>query len=197
MNRERVKYSIGNDKVGPDTIIINMTSAHDCPSLALGLCQVPVGKCYAFRDELRWKDPLGSRREQARLWDLLTAEEIADDIRGIVSRRRSTPIKFVRFSESGDFRDLADVDKMNRIADLLAGTVRCYTYTARHDLFGEPIRISANLVVNGSGFMVDNSFQVVSELQRGPRCRGKVGGGCYGCMLCKAKGGKIIQEILR
>ena len=193
----RILASVGNRKVGKDTLIMNITSAHDCASRRLGLCQVPPGACYAFRDENLYKAVLPYRRRQTRVWDALTAEEIAEDIKTLVDHRRKIPIRYLRMQESGDFRNTADIDKMSRIADLLKGIVTVYTYTARRDLF--PYPHSSNLVINGSGFMVDNNFKVVNEdqLTAGPKCRGIKGGGCYGCYLCKTKGGKVIQELLR
>lgn len=112
--------SVGNLKVGPDTIIMNITSATDCPSRRRGLCQVPSGACYALRDERRYKKkdlegrttgPLRYRRMQTKVWDALSAEEIAEQIKDVVKRRRKIPIKFLRMQEAGDFRDARDVDK--------------------------------------------------------------------------------------
>jgi hypothetical protein len=197
--RTRILCSKGNLKVGKDTIIMNITPATDCMSRRLGLCQVPPNACYALRAEKQYPSVLPYRRRQTDRWDELTAEEIAEDLKVIAKRARKTPVKFVRMQESGDFRHHGDLQKMNRIADLLSGVLRVYTYTAREDLFRSPVRISPNLVINGSGFMVDNNFKVVNkdQLQPGPKCRGIKGGGCFGCLLCKTKGKKTIQEELR
>jgi hypothetical protein len=195
----RVVCSKGNLKVGKDTLIMNITSATDCMSRKLGTCQVPLNACYALKAEKQYKQVLPYRRRQEGKWDALSAEEIAEDLKLIASRARKVPVHFVRMQESGDFRHMGDVVKMSRIADLLKGHLRVYTYTARKDLFQTPIRTSDNLVINGSGFMVDNNFKVVNEdqLQPGAKCRGIKGGGCFGCLLCKARGGKVIQEVLR
>lgn len=197
--RPHVIVSRGNRKVGKDTLIMNITSATDCASRARGLCQIPPGACYALRDEHRYPDTLPYRRRQTKIWDALSPEEIAEDIRVIVQRRRGVPIKYLRMQESGDFRNLGDLMKLSAIADLLKGAVTVYTYTARRDLVGKAPRISSNLVINGSGFMADNNFKVVNEdqVRPGPKCRGLVGGGCYGCFLCKTKGKRVIQEVLR
>jgi len=195
--RTRILCSIGNLKVGKDTLIMNITSATDCPSRQRGLCQVPPGACYALRAEKRFPAVRPYRNRQTDVWDQLTAEEIAEDIKVLAGRRRKIPLKYLRMQESGDFRHHGDLVKMSRLADLLKGVVTVYTYTARRDLF--PARTSSNLVINGSGFMVDNNFKVVNkgQVQAGPRCRGIKGGGCFGCKLCKTKGGKVIQEVLR
>lgn len=55
----------GNAKIGTDTLIFNMCSAHDCPSRAKGLCQLPDPKyCYALRVEKRFKKCTAYRRRQ-------------------------------------------------------------------------------------------------------------------------------------
>lgn len=197
--RTRIKCSVGNLKVGKDTLIMNITSATECPSRRLGLCQVPAGACYALRAERQYPQVLPYRNSQTEIWDSLSAEEIAEDVKVLARRKRKVPIKYLRMQESGDFRHHGDLAKMSRIADLLRGVVRVYTYTARRDLFQSPVRTSDNLVINGSGFMVDNNFRVVNkdQLQPGPKCRGIKGGGCFGCPLCKTKGRKVIQEVLR
>lgn len=198
--RTRIKTSRGNLKVGKDTLIMNITSAADCMSRALGLCQVPANACYALKAEKQYPSVRPYRRAQTQIWDELSAEEIAEDLKIIAGRARKEPaIKFVRMQESGDFRHQDDLLKMSRIADLLKGHLRIYTYTARRDLFETPVRHSDNLVINGSGFMADNNFQVVNkdQLGPGPKCRGVKGGGCFGCLLCKTKGSRVIQEELR
>jgi len=148
-----------------------------------------------MRAETQYPDCLPYRRKQTQIWDRLTAEEIADQIKETVNHKRKIPIKFLRMQEAGDFRNQADVTKTSHLAGLLRGVVTVYTYTARRDL--DFSRISSNLIVNGSGFMVTNNFQVVNEFRPGPQCRGIKGGGCYGCKLCKSRGGKVIQELLR
>jgi hypothetical protein len=205
--QRKILISKGNSKIGvnKDTLIMNITSAHDCPSRRLGYCQVPPGACYALRDENFYKGSLPYRRRQTKVWDALSAEEIASQIKDIVMRRRNqkrgVPVKYLRMQESGDFRDASDVDKMSRLADLLKGVVTVYTDTARRDLFPRPH--SSNLVINGSGFMVDNNFKVVNadQLGSGYKCRAVYvpisKNPCYGCTLCKTKGGKTIQETLR
>lgn len=204
--RRKVLISKGNRKIGvnKDTLIMNITSAHDCASRRLGYCQVPPGACYALKDENFYKGSLPYRRRQTKVWDALSVEEIAYQLKQIVQRlnsRRKIPVRYLRMQESGDFRDVADLNKMSKLADLLKGTVVVYTYTARRDLFPHPH--SSNLVINGSGFMVDNNFKVVNEdqLGPGPKCRAVYipisEAPCFGCTLCKTKGRRTIQETLR
>ena len=182
----------GNKKIGKDTLILNMTSATDCPSRKRGLCQLKNTKqCYALQPERMYPQCLPFRRAQEEQWDRMSAEEIAEVIAGIVKRARK-PIKYLRFSEAGDFRTQADVNKMSRLADLLrpAG-LRVYGYTARSDLsYG---KVSRNMVLTGSGFIVHNQFRAVEELSGAhPVCPGN----CRSCNRCKVRGGKIIEVLI-
>lgn len=187
-----IKYSIGNMKIGKDTIIINMSSATDCASKELGFCKIGR-KCYALKAENFRKNCLPYRRAQGLLWNELPASQFIVDILKIARNKRSSVIKFVRFSESGDFRTQADVDKMSVIAEgLKRHGIRVFTYTARQDLCFNGV--SDNLVVNGSSFMIHNSFTAVQkgygEMPEEKRCAGD----CRACSLCKVRGNfKIVN----
>lgn len=169
-----------NKKIGKHTLVINITSATNCPSHKLGLCQIPTN-CYAIRPENRWKDTLPYRERQAEFWDNNGPEEIAEAINTVIKNKR-TEIKYIRFSECGDFKDQQDVDKMIEIAKLVDLPV--YGYTARKDLdFSET---PDNMIVNGSGFMIHNSFTVVPKKEiEGYEtvCKGK----CELCGQCRVK----------
>ncbi len=192
----KLKYSIGrNRKVGSDTVIINICSAHDCPARKKGLCQLPSDvKCYALKAE-RYPNVINFRKEQEKVWDELSAEEIAEEIKKLKGKeykdtytKEKNKLKYVRLNEAGDFRNQDDVDKASKIAELLKGILKVYTYTARSDLdFSET---SSNLVVNGSGFMVDNEFKAVEEIDES---KTKCNGDCRECDLCKNSNKKKIQ----
>jgi len=65
-------------------------------------------------------------------------------------RAMTTPVKFFRFNESGDFRSQEDVSKMSEIAKQLKDKlgIITYGYTARKDLsFG-----GVNFICKGSGY---------------------------------------------
>jgi len=182
--------SQGNHKLGKDTLILNMTSATDCPSRALGLCKLP-SKCYAMKAERMYKAVLPYRRKQAEYWDKTGPIKIAADLREELGRHTKPPIKFIRISEAGDFRTQADVTKLYIIADLLVNTgVIIYGYTARQDL--EFPQGPANLVLNGSGFMLDNMFTAVDPKSLA-NYQVTCAGNCRICNLCKAAGKQDIK----
>ena len=168
-------FKQGNKKIGMDTIIFNLTTATDCPSKALGLCQLPcVSYCYALQDEKRYFHYVPVyRMRQGKYWDMVSAETFAADVLEIVRRRR-TRIRYLRFSEAGDFRNVEDIRKMSKVADILARhRIRLYGYSARRDLVKEAGKISANMTINGSGFMWVNSFNALEELpENGYHCKG-------------------------
>lgn len=182
----QIKYSIGNMKVGDDTLIMNITSATDCPSKKKGFCDIKGARCYALKAEELYKNVLQYRRCQEQLWDLLTADQIAMQINEI---NRQLGIRYVRFQESGDFRNQEDLNKMARIASLIVPLP--YVYTARRDL---DFSGRGRLVVNGSGFMVDNSFNVMEKTDSEDG-RIMCAMNCRVCDLCKfSKGIEIYNK---
>lgn len=182
--------SRGNHKLGTDTLILNITSAADCMSRKLGLCALGT-KCYAMKAERMYKAVLPYRSKQTEYWDQNHPATIAMDLWKEVSRTTKQPIKYIRISEAGDFRDQADVDKLIKIAEILGAIdVTLYGYTARKDLaFG---KCPSNLIMNGSGFMIHNSFTAVPKVslaQHKVTCAGN----CRGCNLCKIRGKLAIK----
>jgi hypothetical protein len=76
-------FTIGNSKVGMDTIIFNLQPARFCPSLHNGMCTIvkPIDgvykiACYAYQDERQYRVALQLRLRQMRYWDTHSADEI-------------------------------------------------------------------------------------------------------------------------
>lgn len=184
----------GNLKIPSTTAIFNLTSAHDCPSLRLGLCQAVVnGKncCYAKRAEFSYRPHvLPFRRRQASFWKTVTAEQFASQFMTI-NALKDSPFNALRFSEAGDFNNQKDVEKMEKIARYLKKDgVRTYCYTARKDLYFGGCR---DLVVNGSGFMINgNEFRLIVDISKKPKGYGVCNGNCRTCSRCLVKGSKTV-----
>jgi hypothetical protein len=144
-----------------------------------------------MKAERMYKAVLPYRRRQAEYWDKNGPIKIASDLREELGRHTKSPIKFIRISEAGDFRAQADVTKLYIIADLLVNTgVIIYGYTARKDLRfpgGTP-----NLVLNGSGFMLDNMF-TATDPKLLKNYQVVCAGNCRICSLCKAAGKQDIK----
>ena len=182
-----IKVSNGNKKIGNDTLIINICSATDCPSREKNLCKVS-DRCYAMKAERCYPQVLPYRRDQEIYWETHASSEIARDLSNIIKRKRN-PIHYIRFSEAGDFRRQDDVDKMKDIARRIPNIV-FYGYTARNDLNYEDL--PDNMIVNGSGFMVSNSFTAVPRiLEEHTSCPGD----CRGCNLCEQARGIDIEVL--
>ena len=170
-----MEYKIGNKKLGRDTAVINMNSATDCPSEKLNLCAV-CKICYAKKPEKQYPSVLPYRRRQERDFDNQSANQINFTI------KKHKKVRYLRFSESGDFKNQAAVNKMSAISDLMdKRNIKVYGYTARKDL--DFSNISANMAVNGSGFMVSNNFYPVDKFSSSDKYRCL--GDCRKCNICK------------
>lgn len=179
-----LNYSIGNHKLGRDTLIFNMGPASTCPSRKLGLCQIPENRCYALKSEFLYPQVLPYRKRQARYWKRNGPERIARDIRQALKRHKK--IKYIRVNEAGDFYSQADIEKLVKISAFVPG-VTFYCYTARRDLKFDIIRPD-NLIISGSGFMVDNNFCLNAD-----GAKYNCPGNCRACNLCKTNSHKLIN----
>jgi len=199
----RKLIKVGNLKIGLDTLIFNMGSAYKCPADKLGLCKVS-DKCYAKKAENQyWLNTTHYREKQAKYWKRLVKankpEYFAADLREIITSKNKTSlhkIKFLRLNESGDFYGQKDIDFLIETCKILAITVPdfiIYTYTARSDLNFSEVLKQPNLVINGSGFMIDNNFDTFnheSQLKKNDKlCKGS----CTVCKFCKVKKGYDIK----
>lgn len=196
--------SNGNTKLGPDTLVINLTSATDCPSRQRGLCQLSnPADCYALKAERLYKACLPYRRRQADYYQNTTINRVVGDIGAIIDQANRSKhvkavggIRYIRFSEAGDFTNQTDIIRLNRVAKCLNldhPNIQFYGYSARSDL---DFSRSPHLIVRGSGHDNGNAGRVIVRTltadQKAQRtilldgteyliCPGK----CFGCTICK------------
>lgn len=193
-NKLKQLHAKGNRKVGTDTIIFNMGSAYNCPSSKLGLCKI-ADKCYAKKAENQYWLGAGHYREQQELyWKQVSPEQFSYELKEIIDGSRN-PLNYLRFNESGDFWTQDCVDKVVEIAKIMKEShpdFIIYTYTARIDLdFTEALQ-QDNLVLNGSGFMLDNNFSIYYDTntdKQSLECKGD----CSICNYCKLKRKRVIK----
>jgi len=204
----KLKVSLGNKKIGKDTIIFNLGPAKECPSALLDMCELAPkelggnGKCYALKAERMYPNSWVFRRIQRIQWQLWTAEKIAADMITIIKTRRSNPIKFIRLNESGDFSNFEDIKKLGIIARLVGEAypkIKFYTYSHRKDLRTKFLTLPGNVTINGSGFMIHNEYHINSEIPyelKPELARDQMVclDDCSTCNLCKVQHG---QEILQ
>lgn len=155
-------FAYGNTKLPEDTMIVNLTSAWNCPSIAAGEC--PFGKdCYARGTELYSKQTQERNLRMQNAYKYLTAKEILQLLEAYIE---SAPvrIKRIRISEDGDFPDQQTVDFCDKIAGHLKAKYGIITtaYTARNlDYSGVK-----NMLINGSNYLVKNCtryFKAIPE----------------------------------
>ena len=201
-------YSVGNLKIGKDTMIINMGSAKECPSKKLGLCKIE--KCYANKAEYLYPTVLPFRMRQEHYWLSNDAVTIAEDISYVISfnDRRKVSIKYVRINEAGDFHSHKCLTKLIHIAKMLPNIV-FYTYTHRSDIVdnGTFKRLPSNLIINCSNFERKglNTFKAITSVKvHSMKAIFKVRkdilkfadfacfGDCSKCGYCKKQHGKVI-----
>lgn len=146
-------FKIGNKKLGPKTLIFNMTSATYCPSRELNLCRARK-ICYAKEAEIFRPSVLEFRIRQEEYWNSNKPGKILWDIEQILKRQK-TGIEFFRYNEAGDFRTKEDIFKLVFIAEGLNHLgIRTYGYTAREDL--KEYFKGVPFVVRGSGFELNH-----------------------------------------
>jgi len=181
------KYTIGNRKIGKDTLIFNMSTARKCPAAKLGLCQLDdPDQCYALKAEKFYPQSYPFRQCQARYWRNNTAETIARAIRAALKNHKK--VKYIRVNEAGDMTSAACLEKIMQISAYVRGVV-FYMYTARRDLVTKKALAikPPNLIINGSGFMADNAFIIDGKTKY--KCKMD----CTTCTLCKTNGHKTIS----
>lgn len=204
-----LSLSTGNSKVKSSsgiTLILNMGSATDCPSKALGLCKVcnmdaagVPARCYAKSSEEFMPCTKKYRELQGNYWHNHTAAQIIADLESVLSKGRGKALRGlrvagVRFNESGDFRDVADIQKANEIAKYLRsrwGIKRIWTYTARADLAEHLTGLS--FVVKGSGWNAPDGQTIVvcGKETKLPKSYKECPGDCSMCSLCAVRGVNI------
>lgn len=190
----KAMMSNGNTKIGNDTMIFNLTSAMDCPAKKLGLCKI-CKQCYARKAEYLYPNVLPYRRRQAKYWDATPLQTRIEDFTLFLKRKR-IPVKYFRWNESGDFKNLNDIREVIEIAKAFP-KIKFYTYTHRTDLITmvNRKRIPRNLNINVSNkkYKGLNEFKAVKEYSKGAnRCKGN----CRICSLCKTNKDITIEVLM-
>lgn len=152
----------GNDKLSKKVLNFNLTSTTQCPSRALGLCNI-AHKCYARKNEEFYGEKnISHHDKQGIYFDRLNDFEFMF----IVSQKYHNAIiyngvipEFLRISVFGDIRSVYDVYRLDRLAKYCKElfNIVTYTYTHRKDLL-EVLKSTECIVICGSGFMVHNNF---------------------------------------
>lgn len=196
-------YSIGNDKIGNDSLIFNCSTALLCPSALKGHCDI-CKACYAVNNEVTYGLPFV--RNLLSLKMLLSVDInilINNTIKLIATDKQKKNGKkakealFIRFNSNGDILDdkmLSDINKFAK--SLINDCSNClkvaYTYTHNKDLdisiadsitfnlsYKTDLKVKKTIVAfKWNKAYLDNSKYVI--------CNGK----CFNCPYCKNKDDK-------
>jgi len=199
---------LGNNKIGIDTLIFNMSSALDCKSHKLGLCKYNnkvkkvEGKHRCYAAKMEWNERvLKYRRNQEELWDTSSVDDIVNLFnKSILSAKLlGSTVKYIRLNESGDFKTVEDIEKVNEIAKQLPHIV-IYLYTQRRDLLNNLHKedLQSNLIIQSSNKKVNNfntfvalpepAYKKALENKHTVACKKN----CAICNLCKVYHKKVI-----
>lgn len=145
-------FSFGNSKIPENTLIINLTSAFNCPSKLNGQCQWG-NRCYAHALE-RMRDKVEARnlRNQFALCKL-SIKEILKLVEAYIENA-PMKIKYIRLHEDGDFKDQATLDFCNTIAGHLKAKYGIQTVAYTHRVL-DYSNID-NITINGSSYDIKN-----------------------------------------
>lgn len=195
-----------NDKIS-GILGIAFSTAKECPSKALGLCQLPdTALCYALTGEkqgtkksynyLMGMDSYKNGLLSVYYWNLFKA---SPEVRAVFKAYcKYYNIDTLRFNLKGDFKDVSDI----KIIDYLASIGLNMTgYTARDDLrehLFDLINSHDNIILNGSNIMYSNHFKTTNSIKHLLTAPHQCKGGCLknGCLNCYKLKGAIITVLI-
>lgn len=107
-------FSYGNSKLPKSTLIVNLSSAENCPSRKRGLCEIE-DKCYARKCERIYPN-YKKKNLIVEEWFNSASDNDIIDLMNAYIEDAPEKIKLCRLNEAGDFRDQKQVRQMNRVA---------------------------------------------------------------------------------
>lgn len=154
--------AFGNKKLPKTTAIYNIGTWFLCEGRLKGFCELHE-VCYAKCREIMG-NTIKSRLNNYYFWKTNDARTIASFIVYSIKAEsmKGDKINLLRFNEVGEFENQEDLIKMRDISNIVYEQtgVKSYTYTHNRDLDFNIDR--PHLTINGSGFIIDNQFTVIS-----------------------------------
>lgn len=167
-------FPFGNIKLSDNVLIVNMTTAFNCPSAKF--CPIQKGTCYAYREEQTREDVFARNARNEMMFD--QARENPAKWRYIfwflrkyieTSLNCGHIIKYLRLNEAGDFKTGEDIKQFDNFAEEIKRDygIITHAYTANVAL-KDYIKDIKNINVNASvgnieGDMVHRHFYGVME----------------------------------
>lgn len=143
-------FAYGNSKVPENTLIINLTSAFNCPSKEAGECQ--WGKrCYAHGTETQYDNTEYRNLRNQHTLGMLSIKELLQLVEAYIENA-PLKIKYIRLHEDGDFKDQETVDFCDKIAGHLKAKYGIQTTAYTHRVLDySGIK---NITINGSSYRI-------------------------------------------
>lgn len=157
-------FSYGNTKLPENIMVINLTSAWNCPSIATGEC--PLGKiCYARKGESMYQHSQIRNLRNQFILPQLTIKELLELLETYIEQAPAR-IKYIRISEDGDFPDQETVDLCDKLAGHFMAKygIQTTAYTHRHLDYTN----CKNMIINMSDLSItggDRYYLVASPKQ--------------------------------
>lgn len=180
-------------------------TAKDCPSQALGLCQLPDDAlCYARAGEKRATRRDNENGEKgmdsyyngllcSAFWDAFeTSAEVRDSFEAFLI---ALNVKTIRFNLKSDFRHGGDILAVEYLANCgfnLTG------YTARDDLAPLLDKLGKNprVILNGSNRKYTNRFKATANIEEFLTAKYTCRGSCSACGNCYRLRGVTITVLI-
>ena len=192
--------AFGNKKLPKTTAIYNIGTWFLCEGRLKGFCELHE-VCYAKCREIMG-NTIKSRLNNYYFWKTNDARTIASFIVYSIKAEsmKGDKINLLRFNEVGEFENQEDLVKMRDISNIVYEQtgVKSYTYTHNRDLDFNIDR--PHLTINGSGFIIDNQFTVISPSEYKEYIESH---NCFECLqkcemcnsICSQKLGIEIVEV--
>ena len=196
----RPHIAFGNKKLPKTTAIYNIGTWFLCEGRLKGFCELHE-VCYTKCREIMG-NTIKSRLNNYYFWKTNDARTIASFIVYSIKAEsmKGDKINLLRFNEVGEFENQEDLVKMRDISNIVYEQtgVKSYTYTHNRDLDFNIDR--PHLTINGSGFIIDNQFTVISPSEYKEYVESH---NCFECLqkcemcnsICSQKLGIEIVEV--
>lgn len=212
LNKFELTHSLGNSKIGEDTICISVSCGLLCPMSLLGECSNCL-ICYAKnQNKMYFKNTVAKNLINQNIINSVVLGEVSlhnvlfelvNSIYCNYSKKQVANLKFLRFNVEGDILNndiLGVLDKIAKCLIVVFNLESAYTYTHNKNLNFKSVN---NLVFNTSDFKVKGVkscktidfvevFNYFEEIIKGEviLCNGN----CLNCPYCKDKEDK--RDIL-
>lgn len=196
-NKNVLTYSLGNSKIGKDTLCISINSSMLCYMGITGNCS-NYGICYGCNSNKMYTNEFKKNTlSQIHFIETGTAELINGTIEAIrndsqITKKQLKNLKYLRISVNGDILNNVQLLKINAIARELIkefGLISAYSYTHNRDLI---LSLADSIVFNTSDFYYKGlkSCKTIFEfnpLEYNEETEVLCNGDCNGCIYCKSK----------